>query len=99
MPETVEPIQEVKYQMIIGGVVLMEGERVATIAGSAVVYTELEYKHVQGIWQTLLSDAALKAAAGAYSQAVAEALKKLGDAYGLEKGYLTKEDIALMERL
>lgn len=86
------------YSIIIGGATLLKDNQLATITPPSVFYTNLAYNHVQVLWRAL-ADPSVQFQASRYAEAVAKAMIRLGDAYGIQAGRMTAEELADVEAL
>ena len=88
--------QDARYEMSIGGITLLQDEKVIDVAAPAAHYLDLKYKHVQSLWEAM-KDPEIAATAMAFMGAVAEQMTALGHAYGVEDGRMTEEDLSLIK--
>jgi len=86
------------YSIIIGGATLLKDNQLATITPPAVLYTNLAYNHVQALWRAL-GDPTVQAHAACYASAVAKAMIRLGDSYGIQAGRMTPQELIDVEAL
>ncbi len=90
--------EDARYEMLIGGCVLLQDGKVVAVGGAPAAYRDLKLRHVQALWKAQAAPELL----GPYGQfmaALTTVLYKVGNAFGLAQGSLTAEDIATIEKV
>lgn len=83
---------ENRYEMVIGGVTVLEDGKVIACMGPVVNYREMEYKHLLAMQRWITSTPASIEAFGAFHSTIGPLLVDLGETWGLKSGKMKEGD-------
>jgi len=81
------------YSMIVGGITLAKDGVVMASCGSAGVYSDMEYKDIQMLWEYADKNTAIRSALDTFAKTVQAELIRLGHLSGIKQNKMTMEDL------
>jgi hypothetical protein len=80
------------YTAKVGGMHVLEDGKAWAEGGVIATYYDLEYKHVQALWE-VMSDPSVAKAYQDFTVTFINKVCEVGNRYAMSKGKLTKEDV------